>query len=383
MTQLTQDQKAFDNQTLDYDLGQHPMPTIILGEIQKLYPNATSLDTLHEVIPPHDIQRVQNTVSHALLNTNFYQHFDEIVSEHVVPQLGTDVLIQKFGNLRILIPNQDKFGAVLIFHQGRWVGNGLGLRTVWMPFTPCFESNSMQIMDLDKSREMTRQAKRENWSYEYLDSTCADNSWPITLQPGQAHLFFQEHIHGNIPNRTDKTRVSIDIRLLVRDGQPHRKWPGAYFRKLHDRSSEAVVSIDESKDIVVCYMEYDGVKTRNIDLHFQTLAVRHYCTKKGYKFPYQHGENEGLNHAHLKSMIHTGNVNHLIMFSIFSLPDDDAYRQELLETALCRGLIIHFANEEIVLQTQKDLDNIQYIRNFTNDWSSPVRQLEEELRLDK
>ena len=61
MTQLTQDQKAFDNQTLDYDLGQHPMPTIILGEIQKLYPNATSLDTLHEVIPPHDIQPVSYT----------------------------------------------------------------------------------------------------------------------------------------------------------------------------------------------------------------------------------------------------------------------------------------------------------------------------------
>ena len=82
-------------------------------------------------------------------------------------------------------------------------------------------------------------------------------------------------------------------------------------------------------------------------------------------------------------MIHTSNVNHLIMFSIFSLPDDNDYRQELLETALRRGLVIHFANEEIVLLTQKDLDNIQYIRNFTNDWSSPVRQLEEELGLDK
>jgi len=59
------------------------------------------------------------------------------------------------------------------------------------------------------------------------------------MSPGNFLLFTQENIHGGVPNRTGKTRMSIDVRLLLRDGQPHRKWPGAYFRRLHDTSIQS------------------------------------------------------------------------------------------------------------------------------------------------
>ena len=36
----------------------------------------------------------------------------------------------------------------------------------------------------------------------------------------------QEHIHGNVNNDTDITRVSMDVRVLI-EGEPyHRKLPG-------------------------------------------------------------------------------------------------------------------------------------------------------------
>jgi sporadic carbohydrate cluster 2OG-Fe(II) oxygenase len=234
-TPLDPTEEMFDNKTLEYDLNKFPLPAIVLKTIQKFYPAVISLDTIHEVVPLEDIQQLMSNTTQELLKGEFYDYYDKMVQENVVPKLGKDVLIQKFGNLRILVPDQDKIGAVLLYHQGRWVGNGLGLRTIWMPFTDCFESNTMQIMDLGISRDVTRESVRDKWSYEKLNDYCVENSWPITLKPGQAHMFFQEHIHGNIPNRTNKTRVSIDIRLLIKDGQPHRKWPGAYFRKLFDK----------------------------------------------------------------------------------------------------------------------------------------------------
>jgi sporadic carbohydrate cluster 2OG-Fe(II) oxygenase/sporadic carbohydrate cluster protein (TIGR04323 family) len=372
----------FDNKTLNYDLDAHPLPSIVLREIKKYVPEATSLDTLHEVIHPSEATSIANKVSHDLLRCEFYDHYDTIVQQQIVPQLGCDVLIQKFANLRFLLPNQDEHGAVLLFHQGRWVGNGLGLRTIWMPFTACYESNSMQIMDLEVSRKVTRQAVIEKWDYHKLQEKCVKESWPITLQPGQAHMFFQEHIHGNIPNRTNKTRVSIDIRLLIRDGQPHRKWPGAYFRKLFDREYDRPVVIDAKKENVVTYGEYEGIKTRHIDLHFQTLVVKSYCAKRQYVFPYQHGENEGLNHSHLDFLINDANTDHILMFSIFSLPDNKEQRVKLMTQALEKKCVLHFANEELVLQTHTDLEHIEYLRTFTNDWSSPVAQLREELGIE-
>jgi sporadic carbohydrate cluster 2OG-Fe(II) oxygenase/sporadic carbohydrate cluster protein (TIGR04323 family) len=382
MIELDQTRRPFDNQTLNYDTAQHPLPDIVLKAVQAYYPDVVSLDTLHEVIPINKVADTMRLVSNDLTKLDFYDHFDAIVQNQVVPMIGTDVLIQKFGNLRALIPDQDKIGATLQYHQGRWVGNGLGLRTIWMPFTACFESNSMQIMDLDVSQQITRQSVKESdWSYSKMEQICIENSWPVTLQPGQAHLFFQEHIHGNIPNRTNKTRVSIDIRLLVRDGQPHRKWPGAYFRKLFDRYYKKTVPI-LPEEITVTYSEYEGFKTKHLDLHFQTLVIKSYCQRQKIPFPYQHGENEGLGLAHLTHLITNIKIDHLLLFSIFTLPADKETRVKLLTTALEKKCRLHFCNEELVLETQEDLEKIEYLITFTNDWSSPVEQLREELNLN-
>jgi sporadic carbohydrate cluster 2OG-Fe(II) oxygenase/sporadic carbohydrate cluster protein (TIGR04323 family) len=372
-------QQAFDNKTLNYDTEKHPLPNIVLRIIQSFYPDVKTLDTIHEVVEPIDIQPLAREVGQALLDSEFCDHFDHIVKDLVTTEFDKEVLIQKFGNFRILIPDQERVGAVLQFHQGRWVGNGLGLRTIWMPFTDCYDSNSMQILDLDISRKLTRQTVTENWSYEKLQDECIKNCWPVTLKPGQAHLFFQEHIHGNIPNRTNKTRVSIDVRLLVKDGQPHRKWPGAYFRPLFDRDYRKKVNILKGEKTVI-YAEYEGMKTKHIDLHFQTLVVKSYCQKNAIPFPYQHGENEGTNYAHLNYLITKGNNDHILMFSIFSLPDDQQHRTTLLQSALKNKVRLHFCNDELILETVEDLNKIEYLRSFTNDWSSPVDQLIEELK---
>lgn len=377
---LTKSQEFFDNKILNYNLSTYPLPDIVLDTVRKFYPSVATLDTIHEVVAADKISELNHKVSHALLETAYYDYYDQMVNNTVVPNLGTDVLIQKFGNLRILVPDQDKIGSVLLFHQGRWVGNGLGLRTIWMPFTDCYETNTLQMLDLDVSRDITRRAVAEKWDYERIQNACAENAWPVTLRPGQAHLFFQEHLHGNFPNRTGKTRVSMDIRLLVRGGQPHRKWPGAYFRKLFDRQYTKQVEIKPG-EIVVTHGEYEGVKTKHIDLHFQTLVVKGYCQKRGYTFPYQGGDNEGTNYAFLDYQITHGGVDHILLFSIFSLPDDPAHRQKLLQAALSNKCRLHFCNEEMVLETQEDLDRIEYLRSFTNDWTNPVDQLREELGL--
>lgn len=362
----------FDAAVYNYNYSDYFFSDTVLNCIQKYYPHVRELNHLHEDVPIKKIGELVKLVGKDLADTDFYQRFDELIARYVIPLLPTDVIVQRFGNIRVTIPNQDKIGTVLPFHQGRWVGNGLGLRTIWLPFTDAYESNSLQIIDIETSRYITKTSIKEDWSYEKLQETCTRLCRPVNIKEGQFLLFTQENIHGAIPNITGKTRMSIDVRVLLRGGQPHRKWPGSYFRILGDtdiQSREIKISDQEN---VVMYAEYEGFKTRYIDLYFQTLTVREYCSRMGYVFPHQTGDNEGRNHAYLEYLIKQNNIDHILMFSIFSLPDNSDRRKYLMELALENRCKLHFANEEFVLDSHDILDKIEYLRNFTSDWSNPV-----------
>ena len=53
------------------------------------------------------------------------------------------------------------------------------------------------------------------------------------------------------------------------------------------------------------------------------------------------------------------------MYSIFALPEDEAERNQLLETAVRRGNIIHFVNEDLQLTNKDDLRTIKGYLEFS------------------
>ena len=42
-------------------------------------------------------------------------------------------------------------------------------------------------------------------------------AYPVELDVGQAHLFNQESIHGNINNTTEVTRMALDWHILPKE----------------------------------------------------------------------------------------------------------------------------------------------------------------------
>jgi hypothetical protein len=51
----------------------------------------------------------------------------------------------------------------------------------------------------------------------------------------------------------------------------------------------------------------------------------------------------------------------IIMYSIFSLPEDEEMRNDMLETAMKRGNVLHFVNEDLQLA---DADDLKEIKNY-------------------
>lgn len=363
MTNLTETQKHWNNATLDYDLQKFDWPSWALSVIQEVVPHVVELETLHQVLSPSEIVKVSKHVQNACSRKEFMQKFDKFVAEYIPQRIANKrYMIQRQGTLRVVIPDQAKEGRRLAFHQGIFVGNGRGCRTIWTPFTEARGSNTMQILDLDISRDITKRVLEEQWSLEKFESEAIKYAKPVELMPGQSHLFFQEHIHGNINNTEGYTRVSMDMRILVEGEEWGRRLPGGFMRLPGDY--EVAQTKDYKGKKFITYAGWNSKFTKEIPLPMQRAPIDEYCKRNNIDYNSYEFENEhmdwqpGLEH-YIKQR-----PDGIVLSSMYALTDNNDRRTELLQIALENNVELHFANELIALRTEDDLEKIQTYLNF-------------------
>jgi len=360
---ITSLQKDWDNKTLNYDLERFNWPAWALGVIQEVAPQVKELETMHEVLSPSEVVRVAQHVQNACSRRDFMERFDAFVAEYVPERIdGKRYMIQRQGTLRVVIPNQAKVGRRLQFHQGIFVGNGRGCRTIWTPFTEARGTNTMWIMDLDISRDITKRVLKEKWSLEKFEDVCLEHAWPVELKPGQSHLFFQEHLHGNVNNDEGYTRVSMDMRILIEGEEWGRRLPGGFMRLPGDYEVAEVQDYTSKKFIT--YAGWNSVFSKDIPLPMQRSIIEPYCEKNNIHYTNYEFENEHMDwQPALEHFINQG-LDGIVLCSMYSLTDDIERRSELLNLALDKGVELHFANELISLKTKEDLERIETYLNF-------------------
>jgi len=369
-TNLKPTEQHWNNATLNYDLEKYNWPAWALSVIQEIVPEVKELETMHEVLTPVKIVQVQQYVQNACSRLDFMKRFDEFAAG-VVPQRidNKRYLIQRQGTLRVVIPNQAKVGRRLAFHQGIFVGNGRGCRTIWTPFTRAEKTNTMWMLDLDISRELTKQVLAEKWDLNKFEDECLKHAWPVTLDPGQSHLFFQEHLHGNVNNEENYTRVSMDMRILVEGEEYGRRYPGGFMRLPGDY--EADTPMDYTGRQFITYAGWNTNFSKWIPLPMQRATIENYCRKHKISYNSYEFENEHMDWMPGLEFYIKERPEGIVMSSIFSLPDDNARRNEILELALNCGVELHFANELCSLRSRDDLDRIQTYINFAVPKSGP------------
>ena len=346
----------FNNNTLYYDLNKYNWTEIILELIRRKYKNVSSLENIHETLTHKEIADVTAIVQQEFLSEKWSIMLDNFAEEYIAPLLkGQKYLIKRQPTLNLVVPHQSKAGRRLPFHQGIFYDNGRGQGTIWMPLTECYDSNTMYIMDLEKSRDLTKQVIQEKWSVDEFENHCIEHSFPVVLSPGQAHLFAQEHIHGNVENQTEITRMAIDWHILIEGEEYHRRYPGAFFRLPGDYVQTQ--SIDSDKNFI-CYMSNNSEIDKNIGKHAQRCVVEHYVNgnaihHNGYQF-----ENEYLTHLPIFEHLLDQNIDGIIVFSLYSIPD------RLLKKAIEQNIEVHFANEYMSIKSENDLSKILVYKNF-------------------
>lgn len=353
----------WNNNKIDYDLEKYNWPAWALSVIQEIAPQVTELETMHEVLNPSELIRVGNYVQNACSRRDFMERFDEFAASIVPRRIGNKrYLIQRQGTLRVVIPNQASVGRRLAFHQGIFVGNGRGCRTIWTPFTKAEKTNTMWMLDLDISREITKKVLTERWSLEKLEEESLKHAWPVTLNPGQSHLFFQEHIHGNVNNEEGYTRVSMDMRILIEGEEWGRRLPGGFMRLPGDYEIAEVM--DYTGKSFITYAGWNSKFSKDIPLPMQRAIIEPYCVKNKIDYTSYEFENEHLDWQPGLEYYIKERPDGIVLCSMYCLTDDADRRSELLELALERGVELHFANELISLKDKNDLERIQTYLNF-------------------
>lgn len=354
----------WDNKTLNYDNITFKFREWAIAVIQEVKPEVTELETLHLQVTSEELSKIRNHFYKASTRKDFMKMVDDFMARYITHRIGGKrYLVQRYPTLRIVEPNQSKKSRRLTFHQGIWVGNGKGLRTVWMPFTKCYGTNSMQILPLGISKKITKQCLRNRWSLEKFEEESIKHSFPVTLDYGQCHLFFQEHIHGNVTNETDITRVSMDIRILI-EGEPyHRRLPGAWLRLPGDYRCD--ITEDNTGKHFITYDCWSSKYTKNIPLPMQRDVIDMYCEKNKISYSDSQFENEYLDWCPSLQHFIRQKPDGIVMLSIFSLPDKKKWRDTILNLALESGVELHFSNEYLVLRNRKDLELIQNYLEFS------------------
>jgi sporadic carbohydrate cluster protein (TIGR04323 family) len=371
---------TWDAKVYEWDNSKFPFNEWILDRIRGMGYDLNDLSLLNETVPLADTYKVTKQLCADTNLPEFRRMLNNFVRDVVVPQgkLRLPVAVQRYMNVRIMLPTTPEL--FFPFHTGLLYGHGIASRSIWLPFVDVTadedRSRSMQILGIKRSRELIKYAIEKRLNMTQMTEVFGDESWQIKAKPGSGCFFTQENIHGSgRPNLTGKTRVSMDFRIAEGMFSDYlaRKIPAGYFHLIPDTEEEEEalaalppreLSFKNGKQNIF-YVANNTSATYAIPVHLQRYNLVDYCKKKDLDFSYELFDLEDM--VHLPTLWHLieDRQCNIVMYSIFSLPEDAAERARLLETALARGNIIHFVNEDLQLTDAADLALLNKYLDFS------------------
>ena len=371
---------VWDAKVYSWDNSKYPFNEWMLNRVRGMGYKLDDLSYLHEAVPLNEVYTVTKQLCADTNLPEFRRMLNRFVREQVVTQgkLRLPVAVQRFMNVRIMLPTTPEL--FFPYHTGLLYGHGIASRSMWLPFVDVTadedRTRSMQIIGIKRSRELIKQAIENRLNMQQMTELFAKESWQIKAGPGSGCFFTQENIHGSgRPNTTGKTRVSMDFRIAegIYGDYLGRKIPAGYFHPIPDteEEEEALAARPPREKAFangkpnIFYVANNTASTYGIPVHLQRYMLVDYSKKKNLEFNYELFDLEDM--MHLPTLWHLVNDRecNIIMYSIFALPEDENDRNLMLETAVKRGGVIHFVNEDLQLTGADELKTIKKYLEFS------------------
>ncbi len=190
-------------------------------------PDDFTLDYLHQWVSP-ELQAMdasqQSAVAIALYETGarFQDLYRRFIAEVVKPAVDAGPLYyQEVPTFRVFFPDAPGYPGKTTYHSDIMLGHPPREVNVWVPLANCAESRSMLLMDLDESNALHAAYDGDYLRFgvatqedDRLIRFCETHCQPVTADYGEFVIFDSRCIHAGPFNKTDRTRISFDVRVL-------------------------------------------------------------------------------------------------------------------------------------------------------------------------
>lgn len=204
----------------------------LIKEIKKKLKNFNgNLSELHKYLKIKELNSLRYNCFKAINEKiDWEEKIFKLCGPEITKQLGSDLLIQSKINLSIQIP-EDKT-SLLKVHSDCWSADSPFQKNIWIPLTNAFDTNSMFILNKTKTLKHLRYLEKKKKLI--LPKIVKSNDF-IKIKFGQYLIFNPAILHGNVVNKTNKTRISLNVRVKSifspepTERNPDRKF-GTYYK---------------------------------------------------------------------------------------------------------------------------------------------------------
>tara|TARA_B100001029_G_C15018789_1_gene429152 strand:+ start:360 stop:1154 length:795 start_codon:yes stop_codon:yes gene_type:complete len=171
------------------------------------------LNNFHKKIKIKNLNTTRLNIMKRINNDKRFKYNIYDISKELLNSLvGNELVMQKRINLSIQFPN-DK-SSLLPVHSDTWSGLSPFEAVIWIPLVDCYKTKSMYILPPKENKKFLKTFSNfVNMDSEKIFSKIKKKVIWLNLKFGQILIFNQQLPHGNIVNKENETRWSMNCRF--------------------------------------------------------------------------------------------------------------------------------------------------------------------------
>lgn len=170
------------------------------------------LSDLHNFVQKKDVNDLRLSLFNLINSKIEWENLIlDICGDDLKYKHGSDLLVQSKINLSIQMPNDET--SVLPIHTDSSSADSPFQSNIWIPLTDAFDTNSMYVLDKEQTLQFVNNSVKKKLKEFHSSNFNIKKENFINVKFGQILLFNPSILHGNMLNETNKTRVSLNLRV--------------------------------------------------------------------------------------------------------------------------------------------------------------------------
>jgi len=172
-----------------------------------------SLDRVHESVSINELNTFRLDVIKQINEQPWMREaYYQIAKPYLDILVGNELAMQLRVNLSIQMPGDES--SLLPVHADTWSGDSPYEVVVWLPLVDCYDTKSMYLLPPKASNNLSNNFKlHAQGDSEQIFSVIKDEVKWMKVNYGEVLVFNQIYPHGNVVNKENETRWSMNCRF--------------------------------------------------------------------------------------------------------------------------------------------------------------------------